>query len=373
MLRLILAGFVAVATPALGEDDGLFVFGGDAFGSGATVTVDREGLGEVFGAGERVEIAAPIAGSAHLAGRRVTTDAEVGGDLVAFGADVTVTAPVAGSVTVAGYDLDIGAAVGGNLRAGGRTVRIAGPVGGSALVSAGSLTLDAPVAGDAALDASNITFGPDAAVAGRLALYGPGADSVAVPEGVAPPDRIERHPDASAPESGPLGTATVGEAGWRVLAVGFVVGVVVLAVLAFLVALVAPRSVEGLSARLADEPVRAVWIGFLTLSALLGACVVAVLTIVGVLAVPVILLVTGILCFLGYLVAVYVVGRAVWARFDRLPPDTVGERAIAALIGAAVVSVVGLVPFVGWPLLLLLTLAGLGALAIATIRPEFGG
>ena len=118
---------------------------------------------------------------------------------------------------------------------------------------------------------------------------------------------------------------------------------------------------------------RTVWIGFLTLSALLGACVVAHPDHrrgaggAGHPAGD-----DGRSCFLGYLFAVYVVGRAVWARLDRLPPDTVGERAVAALIGAAVVSLVGLVPFVGWPLLLLLTLAGLGALAIAAFRPEFG-
>ena len=116
---------------------------------------------------------------------------------------------------------------------------------------------------------------------------------------------------------------------------------------------------------------RTVWIGFLTLSVLVGACVVAMLTIVGVLAVPVILLATMVLAFLGYLLTVYMVGRAVWTRLDQLPPDTIGERAVAALLGAAVVSLAGMVPFVGWPLLLLLTLAGLGAISVALFRPEF--
>ena len=375
MLRLIVVGLLALATPALAQAEGnLFLFGGDAFGSGGTVTVAQDGIGEVFGAGERVEIAAPIAGSAHLAGRRVTTEADIGGNLVAFGADVTVGAPVAGSVTAAGYDVGVDAAVGGNLRAMGRSVSVAGPVGGSALLSAGSLTLDGTIAGDAALDAGSVAFGPGAAVGGRVVLYGRGAATLAVPERVAPAARVERHPDARAPGhgNGPTGAEAAGYAGWVALATAFAVGVLVLAVLVFLVALFAPRRAEGVAARIGAEPVRALWIGFLTLSALLGACVVAVLTIVGVLVVPVILLVTAVACLLGYLFAVYVLGRAVWMRFDRLAPDSVGERALAVLIGAAVVSLLGLVPFVGWPLLLLLTLAGLGALSIAMVRPEFG-
>lgn len=376
MLRLFLVGLLALAGPAFAEDDGLFLFGGDAFASGSAVTIARPGLGDVFGAGERIEIAAPITGSAHLAGRRIAIDADIGGSLVAFGADVTVGAPVAGSVTAAGYDVGVGAEIGGNLRAAGRSVGITAPVHGSALLSAGTLTLDAPVGGDAAIDAGAVVFGPQATVAGKLLLYGADAGTLAVPDRVAPADRIERHPDERAPHGGPLGgplgPELAGRAGWIAFATAFAVGILIVAVLAFLVALVAPRRAEGVATQLADAPVRTVWIGFLTLSVLLGACVVAVLTIVGVVAVPVILLATMIFCFLGYLFAVYVLGRAVWTRIDRLPPDTLGERAIAALIGAAVVSLVGLLPFVGWPLLLLLTLAGLGALAIATFRPEFG-
>ena len=374
MLRLILVGLLALAGPALAQDDKLFVFGGDGFGSGGAVTFSRPGLADVFGAGERVEIAAPITGSAHLAGRRVTIGADIGGSLVAFGADVTVAAPVGDSVTAAGYDVGIGARVGGNLRAAGRNLSVSAPVGGSALLTAGSLTLDASVAGDAAIDAAQVVFGPKAAVGGTLMLYGPHAETLVVPGSVAPADRIERHPDARTPHAGPVavGAEGAGRTGWSAIAVGFAIGVAVLAVLAFLVALVAPRRAEDVADQLAEAPVRTVWIGFLTLSVLLGACAIAIMTIVGVLAVPLILLVTAIACFLGYLFAVYVLGRAVWVRIDRLAPDTVWERAVAALIGAALVSLVGLVPFVGWPLLLLLTLAGLGALSIATFRPEFG-
>jgi hypothetical protein len=372
MLRTIIAGLLALAGPALAQDDGLFLFGGDAFGSGATVTMAQPGIADVFGAGERVEIAAPIAGSAHLAGRRVTAGAEIGGSLVAFGADVTVAAPVAGSVTVAGYDVGIAARVGGNLRAAGRSVSVTAPIAGSALLSAGALTLDGAIGGDAAMNAGSVVFGPEATVGGKLVLYGREAATLAVPDRVAPPERIERQPGEGGAHRGPATAEIAGPAGWMALATGFAIGVAVLAVLAFLVALLAPRRAEGVAAQLATEPVWTVWIGFLTLSAMLGACVVAVLTIVGVLAVPLILLASAVVCFLGYLFGVYVLGRAVWTRFDRLPPDGIGERALTALIGALVVSLLGLVPFVGWPLLLLLTLAGLGALSIALFRPEFG-
>ena len=370
MFRLLLLGLIALAGPALAQDES-FLFGGDVYASGGTVTVDRSDLDSVFAAGERIDVTVPIAGSAHLAGRRVTTEAEIGGNVLALGADVTLGGPVAGDVSAAGYDVAIDGPVGGNLRAMAQTLRVAGPVAGSALLSAGSLTLDAPVTGDAAIDAGTLAFGPAARIDGALSLYGDEAENLAVPASVAPPERITRHPGERATPAGTFVPAIAGEAGWIALATTFAIGVVILAVLAFVVAAVAPRSTERFAVRILDEPGRSVWIGFLTLSALLGACVVAVLTIIGVLAVPVIMLVTMVLCFLGYLVAVYVVGSGVWTRIDHLPPDTISERALAALIGALVVSLIGLLPFVGWPLLLLLTLAGLGAISIGLFRPEF--
>jgi hypothetical protein len=365
---MLFVALACLAAPALAQDDGGFRFGGDLFASGGTVTIDAGGLDDVFAAGERVEVAAPITGSAHLAGRRVVSAADVPGTLYGFGQDVSVTAPVGGDAVLAGYDVAVDAAVGGDLRAAGQKLRVAGPVAGSALLAAGTVSLDAAIAGDAAIGADTLDFGPAARVDGRLMLYGEDAADIAVPDSVAPADRIERYPGEHRPTAGPFPERGPS---WFALATRFVVGVLVLALLAFLAALVAPRGVEGLGERIAHRPLRTFGIGFLTLATLIGACVLAVLTIIGALAVPVILLATAILCFIGYVVAVYLAGRAVWSWADQLPPDTVPERALVALIGAAVVSIVALVPFLGWPLSLVLTLTGVGAITVAWLRPEF--
>lgn len=61
----------------------------------------------------------------------------------------------------------------------------------------------------------------------------------------------------------------------------------------------------------------------------------------------------------------------VWivTRTGALIPDTFPEHAIAGLCGAALVSLLSLLPFVGWLVLLVLSFAGAGAIAIATFRP----
>jgi hypothetical protein len=352
----------------MAQDD-TFRFGGDAFATGGTVTLDESGLEDVFGAGERVELAAPVGGSAHLAGRRVVAGGDIGGSLYAMGADLTVSAPVAGNALLFGYDVAIGAAIGGNLRAAGRTVRLAAPVAGSALLAGDTVSIDAVIGGDAAIDAEVVDFGPGARIDGTLTLYGRDTAAVDVPASVAPADRIERRASDERPEA-PSGMME-DPSGWLALAAGFVGGVLVLAVLVFLAALIAPVGMERLGARIADRPLRTLWIGFLTLAALIGATVLAILTVVGILAAPAIMLAIVLGCFVGWLVGVYLLGRGIWVWTGQLSPDTVGERALVALIGAVVVSLIALVPFLGWLLLMLLTVAGLGAVSVALFRPEF--
>lgn len=373
MVRLLLCGLLMLAAPALAQDAdaSAFHFGGDSFAAGGSVLLGDPGVDDAFAMGGRVELAAPLTGSAHFAGRRVVAGAEVGRDLYAVGADVTVTAPVAGDASLAGYDVAVGAPVGGDLRATGSQVRITAPVGGYALLSGGTVSLDAPVSGDAAITADAIDFGPGARVDGQLTLYGRHAEGLSVPESVAPADRVARHATpAPPPASGPFPVPEHAPS-WFAIAAGFFGGALVLAVLVFLAALVAPVGMERLGDRIVERPFRTLWIGLLTLAVLIGGTILAVMTIVGILAAPAILLAIGIGCFIGYLVAVFLLGRLIWHRSGQLPPDTVGERALVALIGAVAASLIALVPFVGWLALVLLTVTGLGALSVGLFRPEF--
>lgn len=368
MIRATLLALVTLAaTAATAQDDDTesFRLGDDVYTAGATVEVTGDAIANVFAAGERVDLAAAVAGSAHLAGRRVTTEAPVDGNLYAAGADVTVSAPVSGDATIAGYDVNVGAAIGGNLRAMAANVRVEAPVAGTALIAGQIVTLAAIVTGDTVIGAETIDFGDAARIDGRLILYGEEGEMPDVPERVVPPDRIERRAvgdDISLMDMRRPGpTALVG---------GFLGGILVVALLTSLVAAIAPQRLERLRDLVRARPLRSFWIGFLALSALLGASVLLVLTLIGIFVAPAVIVAAVVLGFIGYLVAVYLVGRAFWDWIGQLPPDTLTERAIAALIGATAVALVALIPFLGWLVLMILTLVGLGGLTIAVFRPE---
>ena len=367
MTRLASILVLLLAVPAVAQDRASDLrLGADMFRAGASVEITGDGIDDAFAAGERVGLAAPIGGNAHLAGRRVDINAEIGGDLYAAGADVTVSAPVAGDATLAGYDVNVNAPVGEDLRAGGANIRLDADVTGTALLAGESVEIDGVIGGDTVIAAKRIDFGPGARIDGRLVLYGEDADEMNVPESVVSADRIERRDieerlEAGFEERRPGPVAMIG---------GFVIGVLVLAALATLAATIFPRGMERLRDIVGERPLRTFWIGFLTLSALIGATVLLILTLVGVFVAPAVLVLAVLLGFIGFLVAVYLVGRAIWGRFGGLPPDTFPEHAIGATIGAVAVSLLALVPFLGWLAILVLALTGLGGLTVAAFRPE---
>ena len=365
MIRHLAACLLVLAVPvAAQEPEDSVRIGDDVFMAGGSAVLQAAGADDVFAAAERVDIAAPVGGSALLAGRRVTTDAAVGGDLYAFGADVTVAAPVGGDATLAGYDVNVTAEVGADLRASGRHVRVAAPVAGSALLAGATVHIDAAIAGDAEVTAGELSFGPGGRVGGRLTLHEDRPQPV--PESAVPPDRIERVP-ADPHEFDRVGAPRLG---WLALGSGFLIGVVVVAALGVIVASIAPEGLDGLRRVAGARPFRTFWVGFFTLAALIGAAVIATLSIVGIVAAPLLLALALALALLGYVIGVYLVGLAAWDRLGQLAPDSFPERALAALIGAALVGLVALVPFLGWLVLLALSLTGLGALCAAWLRPE---
>lgn len=371
MIRTVAAFAIAVLLPlapaAAQDPDAALDLGGDAYRSGGSVLFAEEGAQDVFLAGERVELEAPIAGSAHLAGRRVEVTGAVGGDLYAMAGNLRVASPVTGTASLAAYDLALVADVAGNLRATGGHVDLAGAVGGSALIAGRDVVIGGVIAGDVELTAESLFFGEGARIDGRLTLYEAEGAPLAVPASVAPPERIERREledDAMMPRmDGPE---------WFVVAAGLVLGALVLAALATVAAMVAPVGMSQLRAIVAEGPFRTLGAGFVTQAALIGGAVLLAITVIGVFLAPFAILAAVVLGIVGYVVAIYLVG--VWAitRAGALEPDTFPEYALAALVGALIAGVLTLIPFLGWLVLLALSLTGVGAIATATLRPSYG-
>ena len=357
---------IVLALPAMAQDlapeAGRVLLGGDRYLAGNDIAAEADTEGDLFMMGGTVTVAAPVAGSAHLMGRRLSVEAPLGGNLYAMGYALDLDAAVAGSVSATGADLRLSDEIAGNLRASAWEIRLDGPVQGSALLAGGQITLNAAVAGDVIIATEDLRFGDGATVGGTLTIYAEDPDSVTVPDGVAPADRIEilqadHHDDADGAawpmaERPSLG-ARIG---------GFLVGVLIVTGLAVALAALMPDRLADLRARSVDQPGQSLWAGFLGLSTLVGAGFVASLTLVGIILLPAAILLAVLAMVVGYVLGVYVLGGAIWTALGRAAPTDLAGKALMALAGAVLAALIGLIPFLGWLFALALGMVGIGAM-----------
>lgn len=369
-LKLLWIALLALAIPAAlaAQDRGSRTeIGEDRYLSGARVVHSAGGARDVFMAGGRVLLEARVSGSAHMAGRVVRLAAQVGENVYAMGMDVAIDAAVSGNATLAAYDLQVTAPVAGALRAGAARIAVRAPVSGHVLLAGDEIHLEAPVAGDAVINAGEISFGPEARIEGTLTLYLPRGARAEVPDRVIAADRVTlaerpewRGPEGVVPRVSP----------WRMIR-NFIGGVLVVAALAALVAAVAPEGLAGMRRRILARPFGTLGYGFLALSASIGAAVVLALTLVGIFLSPAALVLAGLGLFAGYVIGAYSFGAGVLIAIGRGEPQAIGQRALAALLGALLAGLIALIPLLGWLFVLALALAGAGALTLRMFRPAF--
>lgn len=358
-----------LATAATAQDDSAAVsFGGDMFLAGEDVSLTTTGTDDLFMAGETVRALSAITGSAHAAGRRVSLDAAIGQDVYAVGMDVTVSGAVGGDASLAGYDIVVGGAVGGDLRASGSKVTVNAPVAGYAVIAGEEVTLNSIISGDARVAGQGLAFGPDARIDGKLTVYEQVAGQAQVPDTVVPADRLERVV-VEEWEEGPWNVPPVFDFWGAVLS--FITGVIVVAAIAALIAAVAPEQLAMMRTKTLAAPFRSLWLGFLMESALIGSSILLAMTVVGIFLAPAAIVLALIVGFFGYIVGAYTFGVGLLLVIGRSEPDSLGERAVAAGVGALLTGLIVLIPFLGWLFMIALTLAGVGALAVRIFRPAF--
>ena len=291
---------------------------------------------------------------AHASEKRLMGDVVVGEGQVE-----TEVATAVGDVRVyglvedevhAGYgDVLVGGRVGDDVTAGFGDVEIRGPVAGDVKAGFGDVYVYDRVGGDVDVGRGNIRLGPGAEVAGDLECGGGEitGDSDAV-EGDIMTGRMDF--------DGPRGPDVLGFLGWLFAALAF-------AACAVLAVVLAPGPLAAAARRAEESPGRSLLYGLASLPAFFVLCVALAVSIVGI---PLLLLVTPVylaLIFCGALVGASFVGSKVVMATGRYRSG----NALAAMVGAMIVSATTLLPVVGNLVLFALALLGTGAAIRAII------
>lgn len=251
------------------------------------------------------------------------------------------------------------------MRESGSELTLKGAVSGTALLTGEIVQIDGPITGDVALTAGSVSFGSDGRIDGVLTVYQPEGETLEVPAGKA----SEIHRETIKGWEGDFRDFNpVNPRNWFW---GFLKGILFITVAAAVIAAMAPGWLAEMRRTILAEPMRMLGLGFLGQSALIGGAILIALTLVGLLITPVALLAGFIAGTLGYVIASYAIGVWVVMALGRSEPDSLGDRAIAAVVGALLVGVVSLLPFLGWLFFLVVTLTGSGVLVERLLRPRF--
>ena len=362
-LPLILAAALLAAPAGAGAQEARLDFGGYQSAAGQNVVLQAPVGGDAFDAGGDVSLGTPVPGDAHMAGFDVNADTPVSEDLYAFGFSVDITGGVGRNVTAAANSVTLRfpAPVGGNARLAGQSVTVAAPIMGSALISAQTLTLDAPITGDLNFFGENIVFSPGARVDGSVLIQAP--KEIVVPPGVASADRVKftqfAPPDYMG-EAGKTAADTVARRLWPAVWLAVSGWLLLLVIGAAFIALM-PRGMDRMEVVSQKRPFRKLGLGILAFASLLGLVPAFALTLIGILALPVVFVVVGIGCLLGYLAGVYFVGLRIAAAFARI--DTNLKRVAVLAVSLLLAGVIGAIPLLGWLFSLGLLVFGLGVIA----------
>jgi cytoskeletal protein CcmA (bactofilin family) len=365
-LSLALAGAFAAVPLTTRADEVNLTFGGDQYTAGQTVSIEAVVERDAFIAGYDVAITAAVAGDAHLAGFNVRTSAPVTGDVYATGFSVSIDAAVAGDLTAMGNNVSVRqeAAVTGNARLLGQTVRVAAPVAGSALITAQTLTLESTIAGDLTFVGESITFAPGARVEGKFAIQAPRA--IAVPAEVAAADRVTYTQLVNPDYMGEAGrTAENVVKGFWPAFWSIALWALFLIVLGAVLIALAPTAMRRIETASEKRPFRTIGFGILAFASTLGLLPVAALTIIGIVAIPFIIIYIVVACSVAYLAGAYLTGLRVIGAFAQIDTNLKRLTVLAVAVVAAVL--LGLVPFVGWLISLLLVTFGFGTFAVITM------
>ncbi|WP_163025863.1 polymer-forming cytoskeletal protein [Chachezhania antarctica] len=365
-LGILLAGVLGTAALAQDDDDApkIYDIGSDVFEAGSSIDQSQTGKADIFLFGETAVSTADITGGAHIFARRVTVEGAVGQDVYAAGQYVTVAGDVAGNVTTMAMNVDIEGNVAGNVRATGSEVVLQGDIGGYAMVFAETLTINGVVSGDLVFGGRTLDFGPDGEVTGKVTLHEEDPGDVHLPERLRDRGDVESVPldEDSMPGASDVLPSTAS------VVLSFLGGVLTIAVIAALIAGFMPDSMAKMRRAIVNQPGRAFIRGFIAESTIIGGGVLLVMTLIGILLLPAVIVLAFLAAFLGHVVGAYALGVRLLAFAGKGEPADFKDRALSAFVGALIAGLIFAIPFVGWLFYMALFLVGIGGI-IAWLFP----
>ena len=331
------------------------VVNGDYFAFGGTVEIAGTINGDLYASGGQVVIDGTVNGDVLVAGGRVSLSGTVSQDVRAAGGQVTISGKVGRNLTVAGGQVELApsAVVGGGLVTAGGNVDLSAPVTRDVKVAAGTLIVANRVGGNIDAAVGTLRIASKADIQGAVNYWSRREASVS--EGARIHGKIVRNLPPERPRLFPAFFAWLG-----FVSINFVSTLI----LGLLSVRFLPRFHQSVVTTLSARPWASLGIGFIAAVVLPVVCGLLLATV---LAIPIALILLTAFFIVLYWARIYAIGRIGEFILARLRPAS--SRASAFVLGLFVYYLLAIIPFIGWLVVPLVMLFGLGAELIA--RKQF--
>ncbi len=339
--------------------------GNDLYSAGEIINIEGSSIDNVFAVARVVNLADSIKGSAHVLAQNITIRDRIGGNLYAAGETIHLFSPLLGDANLAAESLIIISGIANDLRAAGDYVEINSNIGGDLLAVAKTLVIQGVVSGSAALAVAELTFSPDARIDGQLILYTDDAQNFTIPNHVIPAGRVIYKSFADIDDE--FYTAAEDSVHQLKAAVKlFIITTIIFAIVTL------ARQKSNNAYRRAFKSIWASFFhGLVALSVLIGGVISLSLTVIGIPISILVLFATVIICVLAYLLGNYFIVSRIWEKLRDTPPYSTLGFFIAALLSAICAATIVTVPWLGWFMMLAVTLFGLGGMSPWRLQEHF--
>lgn len=348
------------------------------FGQNVAVEGTSVAQGNAYAAGAMVTVSGLVNGDLLTAGGTIISSAKVNGDIMAAGGTVTMVGVTAQDARVAGGNVTVGGALTGELVAAagnlvivpgttivkdsylaGGSVNFSGSEAGNLNISGGDIYFNGTVNGNVTIARANkVTIGSHAVIKGALEY------SALTPATIAGGANIAGTPvfheiQNTAQANGWFGALS------GIVTVGWFLKLLIVLVAAYLLWYCFRSDVLAVLERSRARYGTSLLHGFLLFIAAPVAIIIAFVTVIG--AIP------GLIALFAYLILLILAAPlAAIMTAMLLRQGKTDLRWYHILLGAVVIDLVGLIPFIGWIACALVYLAALGAVAGVAARKCFG-
>lgn len=332
------------------------VVNGDHFAFGRTVEISGTINGDLYASGRQVIIDGTVNGDVLVAGGKVTLSGNVSQDVRVAGGQVTISGSIGRNLTVAAGQVELAPStvLRGRLVAAGGNIDLSAPITGAVKIAAGTLIVANRIGGnvDAAVGTFRITSKAD--IRGDVNYWS--RREAVISEGARISGKIVRNVPPKRPRLFPAAFFA-----W----LGFVsINFISTLILGLLSVRFLPRFHQSVVTALGERPWAALGIGFIAAVVLPVVCSLLFATVV---AIPIALILLAAFFIVLYWARIYAIGRIGEFILARLRPAS--GRAAAFVLGLFVYYLLAIIPFIGWLVVPVVMLFGLGAELIA--RKQF--